>query len=196
MRKSITILRDEHRSIAAVLQGLQQLTREAQEATARPSFEALRAMIYYIEAFPEREHHPKEDAHLFARLAERFPDALPLIRQLRAEHVAGGKAIRDLEHRLLAFEQNWPRGADRFGAAVDAYVQFHWNHMRREERELLPLAERAFTVEDWQAIDNAFAKNADPLAGAETAVDFEALIARIMSLAPEPIGLGTRGARD
>ncbi len=194
MRKSIAILRHEHRSIGAVLQGLQRLTREAQEATARPSFEALRAMIYYIEAFPEREHHPKEDTQLFARLAERFPDALPLIWQLRAEHVTGAEMTRDLEHRLLAFEQNWPRGADQIGAAVDAYVQFHWNHMRKEEQELLPLAERALTEEDWRAIDDAFAKNADPLAGTEAAVDFKALLARIMSLAPEPIGLERRDA--
>lgn len=195
MRKSIAILRDEHRSIGAVLQGLQRLTRAAQEATERPSFEALRAMLYYIEAFPEREHHPKEDTQLFTRLAERSPDALPLIWQLRTEHVTGAEMIRDLEHSLLAFEQNWPRGADEFGAILDAYVQFHWDHMRKEEQELLPLAERALTTEDWQAIDDAFAKNADPLANTDAAVDFKALVVRIMSLAPEPIGRGARDAR-
>lgn len=44
-------------------------------------------MIHYIDAFPERLHHPKEDQFLFARLSERSPESRPLVEELRAEHV-------------------------------------------------------------------------------------------------------------
>jgi hemerythrin-like domain-containing protein len=75
MEKAIRTIRDEHRSISAVLSGLRALALVAREGKLRPDFGVFHAMIYYIDAFPERMHHPKEDAHLFARLLVRDPGA-------------------------------------------------------------------------------------------------------------------------
>jgi hemerythrin-like domain-containing protein len=149
MRNAIRILRDEHRSISAVLQCLQQLTRLAQDPAIKPDFAVFRAMIYYIDTFPERQHHPKEDNYLFARLLRRSDAARALVEKLMAEHVQGAHLVRELERALIAFEQTWPRGAEGLAAAVNAYAEFHWNHMHREEQELLPLAEAALIEEDW-----------------------------------------------
>jgi len=193
MHKSIRILRDEHRSIAAVLHGLEHLSRASQHAAERPEFEVFRAMIYYIDAFPEREHHPKENAYLFARVAERAPEAARLVDDLRAEHAKSGQLVRDLEKAVLAFEQSWPKGGEAFAAAVDAYARFHWDHMRKEEHELLPLAERTLTDEDWRGIDAAFAENTDPLSGVAAEGEFARLYTRIVNIAPPPIGLGGHG---
>ena len=112
MQKAISIIYDEHRSISAVLSGLKSLADLARDPKMRPEFEVFRAMIYYIDAFPERMHHPKEDQHLFARLLQRNPDARALVEGLQAEHVEGAQLVRDLEQALLAFEQTWPQGAD------------------------------------------------------------------------------------
>src|SRR6185369_12840053 len=141
MNEAIRILRDEHRSMSAVLHGLQELARTAQNPSVRPDFAVFRAMIYYIDAFPERLHHPKEDDVLFPRVLVRSPAAGWLVQQLRAEHVKGASLIRDLEAALIAFEMAWPFSADRFAEAVSAYAQFHWDHMRKEEQVLLPLAD-------------------------------------------------------
>lgn len=189
MRKSINILYDEHRSISAVLSALKSLTDMARDPNARPKFEVFHAMIYYIDSFPERMHHPKEDKYLFARLLQRDPSARALVEDLQAEHVASAQLVRDLERSLLDYEQSWPAGAARFAEAVEAYSEFHWRHMRKEERELLPLAERALTAEDWSEIDAAFAGNRDPIADLRAA-DFDSLYQRIVCLAPAPIGLG------
>ena len=194
MQKAIRILYDEHRSISAVLSGLSELARVAQDPSIRPEFPVLKAMIYYIDAFPERLHHPKEDQFLFARLSERSPESRPLVEELRTEHVKGAKLVRDLEAALLAFEVNWPRDAAAFAAVVEAYAHFHWDHMRKEEKQLLPLAERFLTADDWQAIDEAFAGNEDPIADLREK-DFEQLYKRIVSLAPAPVGLGDRWKR-
>jgi hemerythrin-like domain-containing protein len=191
MNKAIRIIYDEHRSISAVLSGLRSLVEMAREPGLRPDFTVFRAMIYYIDAFPERMHHPKEDDQLFARLLRRDPGARPLIEELRAEHVEGAKLVRDLELAMLAYEQSWPAGAERFGAVVELYAQFHWSHMRKEEQQLLPLAERALTSEDWTAIEAAFAGNEDPIADLREK-DFARLYQRIVSLAPDPVGLGDR----
>ena len=63
--------------------------------------------------------------------------------------------------------------------------------MGKEEDELLPLAQKALTAEDWAAIETAFAGNEDPLADLREK-DFERLYQRIVDLAPAPIGLGER----
>ena len=191
MQQALRIIYDEHRSISAVLSGLKSLAELAQDARVQPEFEVLRAMIYYIDAFPERMHHPKEDQYLFARLLQRNPDTRALVDGLQSEHVLGRQLVRDLEQALLAFEETWPEGAEKFAAAVENYSQFHWKHMSKEENELLPLAEKALTAEDWDAIETAFAGNQDPIADLREK-DFDKLYQRIVNLAPAPIGLGDR----
>jgi hemerythrin-like domain-containing protein len=191
MKTALNVIRDEHRSIAAVLHALKQLAKDADNDGVEPRFEVFRAMIYYIDQFPERLHHPKEDRYLFARLEARAPQAKALIEELRAEHVAGARLIRDLEQALVALEVGWQGGARAFRAAVDAYAEFHWKHMRKEEEQLLPLAERHLDAEDWREIDAAFAGNGDPIADLREQ-DFEKLFTRIVNLAPEPVGLGAR----
>lgn len=189
MKDAISILKSEHRSISAVLHGLKELARMAQDAKVRPRFQVLRSMLRYMDEYPERLHHPKEDEHLFARLVARAPDARPLVEELQAEHVEGARLIRELERALLFFEEGWPAGAREFQQAVDAYADFNWKHMRKEEQQVLPLAERALSAEDWKAIDQAFAENRDPVAGLQER-DFEQLFSRIANLAPAPVGLG------
>jgi hemerythrin-like domain-containing protein len=191
MKEAIAILKSEHRSIAAVLHALKELARLAHDATARPRFQVLRSMVRYIDEYPERLHHPKEDEHLFARLAARAPEARLLVEELQAEHQQGARLIRELERALLFMEEGWPLGAREFREAVDAYAEFHWKHMRKEEQQLLPLAERHLLPEDWKAIDAAFAANTDPIAGMQER-DFDKLFSRIVSLAPQPVGLGER----
>ena len=179
MNKAIRIIRDEHRSISAVLSGLIELTRIARKPGMQPHFAVFRAMIHYIDEFPERLHHPKEDHYLFARLVE----------ELRKEHVRGAALVRELESALLALEVNGARDLPAFDAAVNAYAQFHWDHMRKEEERLMPLAEKHLTEADWRWIEDAFTGNHDPIADLRER-DFEKLYNRIVNLAPAPVGLG------
>jgi len=191
MKEAVSILKSEHRSISAVLHALKELARMAHDATARPRFQVLRSMVRYIDQYPEKLHHPKEDQYLFARLVARAPETRLLVEELQAEHEEGARLIRELERALLFMEEGWPVGAREFRNAVEAYAEFHWKHMRKEEQQLLPLAERHLTPEDWKAIDAAFAANRDPIAGMQER-DFEKLFSRIVALAPDPVGLGER----
>jgi hemerythrin-like domain-containing protein len=189
MNKAIRIIHDEHRSISAVLSGLIELTRLARSPGVQPGFAVFHAMIHYIDEFPERLHHPKEDQFLFARLAERAPETQPLVDELRQEHVRGAQLVRELESALLAYEVEGARALPAFDAAVSAYAQFHWGHMRKEEQRVLPLAQQHLTEADWRWIEEAFAGNRDPIADLRER-DFEQLYHRIVNLAPAPVGLG------
>jgi hemerythrin-like domain-containing protein len=189
MKESIQIIRDEHRSISSVLHALKHLMRIAQDGTIKPGFEAFRAMIRYIDEYPELLHHPKEDKYLFARLAAACPEARPLIERLESEHTEGARLVRELERALLLYEDARPDGWAALSDMVDEYTQFHWDHMRLEEKELLPLAERSFTAQDWKVVDEGFASNTDPIAQVKEK-DFQALFSRLVNLAPAPVGLG------
>ena len=49
---------------------------------------------------------------------------------------------------------------------MDRYIDFYLSHMRIEEEEVLPLALKHLSAEDWKELDTAFA-NRDPLTGHE-----------------------------
>src|SRR3954469_8830718 len=97
MMKALQKIRDEHRSISAVLHGLKQLARDAQDVAVKPEFAVFRAMIHYIDEFPEQLHHPKEDKYLFPPIAARAPESQALIDSLRREHKDGARLVRELE---------------------------------------------------------------------------------------------------
>ena len=187
---AINIILDEHRSLAAVLHGMLYLVREIRSGKLTPDFKLLGAMVYYIEAFPERYHHPKEDGYLFRLLRLRNPAAGVTLDRLHEEHRAGEVRIRELARALRAYEHG---GADKFppfAAAVESYAAFHWEHMRAEEDHILPLAREHLTQADWQEIDDAFAGHTDPMLGASAGDEYDALFRRIVHLAPPPIGVG------
>jgi hemerythrin-like domain-containing protein len=193
--KSIQIIQDEHRSITAVIEGLRHIMAEVSSGGAAPDFELLSAMFRYIEAFPERLHHPKEDDFLFARLRLRRPEAAPLLDRLHGEHVVGRERFAELQAALEAYRRDPGRFRD-FAERVERYAHFHWLHMRREEDEVLPLARESLTAEDWAAIDAAFSSNSDPIVGVSATREFRALFRRIVALVPPPLGVGPeRGER-
>jgi len=195
MKTALDVIRSEHRDLGAVLHGLQYLVREVRERRREPDFQVLRAMVHYIDTFPEKLHHPKEDRHLFARLRQRTKEASEVLDQLEAQHVHGAKLIRDLEQNLLRWEMGGPESFAAFADEVERFADFHWRHMRQEEDVVLPLAGRVLTAEDWREIDEAFAGNADPLIDKDLEKDFNRLFKRIVNMAPPPIGLGPEGPR-
>jgi hemerythrin-like domain-containing protein len=188
--KAIRIIRDEHRALAAVLHGLAYLVRQIRDRGAAPDFAVLSAMIYYIDAFPERFHHPKEDRYLFALLRARYPDAAPLLDLLESEHKAGAAKMRTLEQVLIRYREGGAAEFAPFAAAVESYTQFEADHIRREEHELLPLAEAHLTEDDWSTVDAAFEGHTDPLLGAKPGESWELLYRRIVTITPPPIGVG------
>ena len=133
---------------------------------------------------------------LFPKLRARTPLARDMLDKLDADHARGGHMIRDLEHALLGFEMLGDARRAAFEQAAQRYVDFYLAHMSIEEREILPLAERMLTAQDWSDLDDAFTANRDPLTGHEPDAEFRALFTRIVGLVPAPIGLGQATPAD
>ena len=189
--RAIRIIQDEHRALGAVLHGILYLVREIRYRGAKPNFDLFEAMVYYIHAFPERFHHPKEEAYLFRILRLRSLNAAPLLDRLQEEHRVSADKIRALERALARYREEGAAAFAPFGAAATDYAAFHWDHAHAEENELLPLTEAFLTAADWDEVDAAFAAHCDPLAGTKAGGDYATLFRRIVELAPPPLGVGS-----
>jgi len=190
MTEAIKVILREHGSVGAVLHGLLFVVKEIRDRKASPDFKLLRAMVYYIDAFPERLHHPKEDRYLFPRVRARTHSADEALSRLEEQHASGVLLTRQLEQAIARYEKDGEPGFLQFADLVERYTNFYWQHMREEEEVVLPIAERVFSEDDWREINAAFSTNADPLIGESLEGDFRKLFHQIAMLAPPPIGLG------
>ena len=188
---SLKIIRDEHSSLAAMLQSTRMLVDRGPASDRKNFFDVLRAMLFYIDEFPERLHHPKETELLFPRVLKAAPETATAIARLDHDHEYTEKAVRDLQHLLIAWELMGESRRAAFTKAFTRYVDLYLSHMHLEEQEILPAAVKHLSAEDWKALDAAFEANRDPLTGHHAPEkDYERLFSRIVMAAPAPIGLG------
>jgi hemerythrin-like domain-containing protein len=187
---ALKIIRDEHSALAALLRSMTLLVRDARRRNGLPDFHVLRAMLFYVDEFPERLHHVKESTMLFPRLRECTPDATAVLARLDHDHRSGGPRIRELEHKLVAWELLGDLRREAFERALDDYVAFYLEHMRIEETEVLPLAERCFSEADWMILDRAFGAHRDPLVVGGPETPYVELFRHIVNTTPAPYGLG------
>jgi hemerythrin-like domain-containing protein len=192
-RDALTILRNDHANLAAMLQSMRQLVRlgpdNMESGGAERFFDVLRAMLFYIAEFPERLHHPKETDLLFPRVARVAPQVLETIKRLEMDHAESETRVRELMHLLMAWEYLGESRRAAFESEVDTYVQCYLAHMRLEERDILPAAETHLSPAERQALDMAFEFHRDPLdRDGPRDPGYDRLFSRIVLQAPEPMG--------
>jgi hemerythrin-like domain-containing protein len=189
--ESIRIIHDEHAALAAMLQSLRMMVQRGPGNEPENFFDVLRAMLFYIDEFPERLHHTKESELLFPPVRARAPHLQEALDKLDHDHARGEESVRELQHLLLAWELLGESRRPAFEQAAKRYLEFYLEHMRLEETVIMPEAEKVLTAADWQALDAAFATNCDPLTGKYPRDPiYDRLFTRIVMRAPSPIGLG------
>jgi len=189
--KSLDIIHAEHRALGAVLQAFRFVLDGIRDGRFEPDFQLLSAMIEYITQVPDKLHHPKEDDHLFPLVREHIPAAAPMLDKLEAEHRDGAQRTLELQSALIHYQSSGAAAFPGFEALARRYLEASWQHVNHEETELLPLARRELTEQDWSGIDAAFTANGDPWAG--PAGEFQALFSRIVNMVPPPYGVGGAG---
>ncbi len=188
---SLQIIRDEHSSLAAMLRSMLMMIERGPGDNPEQFFDVLRAMLFYIDEFPERLHHPKESDLLFPWVVRAAPSVMPVVEQLERDHMSGEKSVRELQHSLLAWELLGEPRRPAFTERCKQYVSFYLEHMRLEETVILPEAEKVLSDADWKELDAAFEENRDPLTGKyQPDPAYDRLFTRIVMKAPAPIGLG------
>lgn len=187
--EALRIISDEHQSLAAILHAVRFMIKEVAAGRLVPDLKLFEAMIHYLDAYPEKRHHPKED-FLFERLKARTPDGAEALAKVERQHLGAAARIKALEDALQVYKADSSRLVE-FSRAFDNYAEFYRNHMILEEVEIIPLAREHLTAEDWWDVDRVFAAEPDPMGGTrEKPEDFAAVFSKLVASAPAPIGLG------
>ena len=120
-----------------------------------------------------------------------MPELAAVIDRLDRDHARGERAVRELEHTLLAFEVMGESRREAFEQALTATCA-STSSTWASRKQFLPAA-RAPAPADWAALDAAFAANRDPLTGHEPDDVYRPLFSKIMTDAPAPFGPGPAG---
>ncbi len=189
---AIAAIQDEHRAIAAILNGLSHIVQEIEDGRLEPDYTLLASMIEYIAEMPDKLHHPKED-QIFALLRSKTQEVDAHLDKLEAEHQDTAHATGRLDRALVSYVQGGAENFPKFRDAVRTYIADEWVHLGTEERHILPAARRLFSADEWEAINADFIRNGDPWSGPDNR--YAGLFRQITKSAPAPIGVGGPQAR-
>ena len=187
---ALGILREEHAAVSAMLRSMRLLVDQGPGDQRARFFETVRAMLFYLDEFPERRHHPNESRLLFPMLLRAAPELRPVLEKLEADHVAGEHRVRELQHMLMGWEFLGDARRAVFTAALSEYVNMYLQHMQTEETYLLPQASARLGPQEHAELNAAFEAAHDPLASGRRDAMYEQLFDRIVQHAPPPIGMG------
>ncbi len=196
MSRTLTIIQREHRALAAVLYTLDHVLADIRAGKIEPDFRLFEAILAYVQDFPDRFHHPKEDDVFFPLVSTRAPEVRDAIAQLQEQHHEGVRLTSDLKWKLDAWKADPAKNFAAFDNAAKQFIEGQRKHMGLEERTVMPAARAKLTEADWAKADAAFDDNDDPIFGEHPKKAFDDLLSKIASLAPEPYGLGQRKERQ
>lgn len=108
---------------------------------------------YRLVAAVLEHHHTGEDELIWPKLLERVELRADLVHRMEEQH----RALHDLLESVEALIGSWEAAADeRAGRQLAAVLQQLADaaneHLRDEEREMLPLIEEHLSVEEWHAM--------------------------------------------
>ncbi len=188
--EALRIISDEHKNFWRIAVTLEQVADEL-DAGAAVDPEFFRSVFDYIEQFADHAHHLKEDDYLFRLMRLRSAEAAPLIDALEQDHRLASEHLVQLRAEF-ARARTGRQGA--LVASLRDYVRRLKTHITTEETEAMPLARRLLTGPDWAEIDARFLDNQDPVFGERARAEFRELYHRVVSLAPESVGLGAHSS--
>jgi len=179
MTAVIETLHEDHRNIARLLAALEHQIQIFADA-GQPDYDVVVGVADYFLDYPDRCHHPKEDA-IVERLRLAHPDAAAAVADLIGEHVA-------VHERALRFRQtvkdllndtDIPRA--EIVDSARRFIEFQWRHMRKEEMTFLPLADLLLGPDDWRAIEAKLSARTDPVFGGRVEAMFKTLSERLLA---------------
>jgi branched-chain amino acid transport system ATP-binding protein len=191
---ALRIISEDHNNLWRLATTVDQLASDM-EAGAPLDLAFFSLVLDYIEQFVERSHHPKEDDYLFPMLRLRNPYAADTLDALQADHRAGLGRLTALR-QSLATAANGGLALSSLANQLHTYTAGIKKHILTEEKQVMPLARKALFKEDWVDINRAFLDTSDPVFGDQAQAEFRELYHRIVSTAPESVGLGAHSAGD
>ena len=163
MHDAIASWRADHGNYSRLLDVLQEQVA-AFHAGRTADYGLIRDVVSYLRHFPDRYHHPREDA-AFACLLRLDPDLRLPINRLLQEHCVIAVAGEELLNRLNEVDAEVVVERASLEAAAAVFLVYYRHHMATEEREILPRCATMLTPDDWRIVGSAAPTAHDPLFG-------------------------------
>lgn len=190
MPDSIALWREEHANFATLLDLLEgQLDLFHQDA--KPNYELMLDIMFYMTHYPDVLHHAKEDL-AFAKIRELDVNVRPMVDELTEQHARLKAFGNALVHALDDIVNGSITAREHVEVPGRAYVADFRNHMLKEETTVLPMAAKLLRDRDWAAIDAAIRHIDDPLFGKAGTERFAALRRQIARGATASKAIGRR----
>ena len=188
--QALRIISDEHKNFWRIAVSLEQVATEIDRGgRVDPAF--FDSVFDYIEQFADEVHHRKEDDQLFRLMRLRSDKAQPLIETLEEDHRLAKAQLIELKRKFSMAHSN---DYSTLTQPLRDYAAHLKDHITKEETQAMPLSRQILTEQDWQEIDTKFLDNNDPVFGEVVNAKFRELHHRVVTLAPEPVGLGGKSS--
>lgn len=135
MSQVIEALERDHANIARLLELLESEIL-AIGVGKTPDYPLLQDVMCYLQQYPGRFHHPKEDL-IFAQLLKREPGAKADVDALLQEHISIGLAGQNFDRMLRTSNIDSVKVRQGLGIAGAAYIRALREHMLKEEKKCL-----------------------------------------------------------
>lgn len=185
MAELIEVLRHEHRNMARLLAALERQIAMFAEDQA-PDYDIIRGVADYFFDYPDRCHHPKEDA-IFARLKETHPANVASIFDLADEHTRLRTRARQFHDTVAALLNEADIARSVVVEATRQFIAAERKHMTMEEQGFFPLADLLLTSDDWPVIERQLTQGSDPVFGGKVEAAFRTLSERLLAWEREDV---------
>lgn len=178
MADIIDILTDDHANMRALL-GL--LEREVDRLDGRhhADVETIAAISEYLLEYPDRFHHPLEDA-ILVRLGERGAVPSDVARTLADEHARIAGMAREFARMARAVASEEAVRRDAFVELARDFIALLRRHLDMEDANLFPLARKTLDDTDRAALAARVPEMDDPLFGGATRERYRRLSAALL----------------
>ncbi len=175
-------LRKDHSRIKMVLACLQyQLDCYGNEQQDSPNLGLVLEAINYIQAYPEKWHHPLEDV-IFSELQKRDLDKEGVISALRIEHQRLEKQSSEVFDLFYSLANDCIVPVELLKTKTQAMIDEQLRHMTTENKSVYPLMGEHFSEQDWEAMGKQVGDVHDPLFGSLLREDFSDLYQFILDV--------------
>jgi hemerythrin-like domain-containing protein len=163
MADSIAMWRAEHANFSCLLDMLQEQLAVFFDGDD-PDYGLMLDIVSYLHDYPDRVHHPHEDA-VFRRMLQRDPALRLPINRLLQEHRVIAVAGDELRSHLVDIVAGAVVLRSSVEATAATYLAYYRHHLATEEREIVPRAAHLLGPGDWHEVARAVPHASDPLFG-------------------------------
>ena len=157
MNAILTQLQRDHSHLNALLSCLQDHVVRSMQPTSEEAinFHLIIDIIDYLQVYPERWHHPLEQA-VYQKLLQRTGnEARITLISLIEEHDLQNNSTKSLRNRILKSFKQTQSLSKRDSLLLLQYIERQIIHIKVEEKTIFPLAKTTLTQQDWDEINQS-----------------------------------------